>query len=178
MSARSDTFDRVTFQPPPGVRSVAADTVTFTDAASATFAVCGVYESAAGSGEEARDFATEWGTLAARSLRVIGEPETETVGPGGWKMTMGAARVCSEQARSFGVLLSVFRGYGVSVGVLPAVGAAESMADALRSLWRQHVSGALRKRCGAMRSRAARWSRATGFDPRAGELSPAAGMKA
>jgi hypothetical protein len=30
MSARSDTFDRVTFQPPPGVRSVAADTVTFT----------------------------------------------------------------------------------------------------------------------------------------------------
>lgn len=118
-AAHAETFDLATFAAPPGARSAQADAVTFTDATPTTFAVYGVYKSAPGSGDPARDFADEWDTLVARSLRVDGELKTETVDwRGGWKMTMGAAKVWSEQARSFVALLSVFTGHGVKVSVL------------------------------------------------------------
>lgn len=119
VSVHAETFDLATFAAPPGARSAQTDAVTFTDATPTTFAVYGVYRSAPGSGDPARDFAAEWDMLVARSLRVDGELKTETIDwPGGWKMTMGAAKVWSEQARSFVALLSVFTGYGVKVSVL------------------------------------------------------------
>jgi hypothetical protein len=117
--ARAETFDLASFTPPPGVRSVQPDAVAFTDAAPTTFAIYGVYRSAAGSGDPARDFADEWAMLVARSLRVTGELKTETRDwPGGWTLTMGTAKVWSEQARHFVALLSVFTGHGVKVSVL------------------------------------------------------------
>ncbi|ODU98306.1 MAG: hypothetical protein ABT20_18205 [Rubrivivax sp. SCN 70-15] len=117
--ARAETFDLVSFTPPPGARSTQADAVGFTDATPTTFAIYGVYRSAPGSGDAARDFADEWAMLVARSLRVTGDLKTETRDwPGGWKLTMGAARVWSEQARQFVALLSVFTGHGVKVSVL------------------------------------------------------------
>lgn len=118
-TARAERFDLATFAAPPGVRNVQPDAVSFTDATPTTFAVYGVYRSARGSGDPARDFADEWGMLVARSLRVTGDLKTETMDwPGGWKMTMGAARVWGEQARSFVALLSVFTGHGVKLSVL------------------------------------------------------------
>jgi hypothetical protein len=94
LAVRAETFDLLTFTPPPGARAVQADAVSFTDATPTTFAVSGVYRSAPGSGDPARDFADEWNMLVARSVRVDGELKTETVDwPGGWKLTMGAASV-------------------------------------------------------------------------------------
>lgn len=119
VAARAETFDLVSFKPPPGTRSAQAGAVGYTDATPTTFAIYGVYRSAAGSGDAARDFADEWALLVARSLRVTGELETETrAWPGGWTLTMGAAKVWSEQARHFVALLSVFTGHGVKVSVL------------------------------------------------------------
>lgn len=47
---------------------------------------------------------------------MTGELKTETVDrPGGWKMTMGAAKVWSESSRNFVSLLSVFTGHGVKI---------------------------------------------------------------
>jgi hypothetical protein len=93
LAVRAETFDLITFTPPPGTRAVQADAVSFTDATATTFAVYGVYRSAPGSGDPARDFADEWNMLVARHLRVDSELKSETVDwPGGWKMTMGAAR--------------------------------------------------------------------------------------
>lgn len=118
-AAHAETFDLITFTPPPGTRAVQADAVSFTDATATTFAVYGVYRSAPGSGDPARDFADEWNMLVARHLRVDGELKSETVDwPGGWKLTKGAAKVFSDQARSFVALLSVFTGYGVKASVL------------------------------------------------------------
>lgn len=118
-AARAETFDLASFSAPPGTREARADVMTFSDATPTTFAQYGVYRSAPGTGEPARDFADEWDMLVARSLRVTGELKTETVDwPGGWKMTMGAAGVWSEGARNFVALLSVFTGYGVKASVL------------------------------------------------------------
>jgi hypothetical protein len=118
-TARAETFDLVKFTPPPGQRSAQSDAVGFTDATPTTFAVYGVYKSAPGSGEPARDFADEWGQLVGSRLRVTSELKTETIEwPGGWKLTTGAAKVWGEQQRNFVALLNVFTGYGVKVSVL------------------------------------------------------------
>ena len=118
-AARAETFDLATFTAPAGTRSMGAEFAGFTDATPTTFAVYGIYKSVRGSGDPARDFVDEWDMLVARSLRVTGELNTETIDwPGGWKMTMGAAKVWSEQARNFVALLSVFTGYGVKGSVL------------------------------------------------------------
>lgn len=72
-----------------------------------------------GSGDPARDFADEWDALVARGVRVDGALKTETIDwPGGWKLTMGAAKAWSEQSRNFVALLNVFTGYRVKVSVL------------------------------------------------------------
>lgn len=78
-----------------------------------------MYRSARGSGDPVRDFADEWELMVARSLRVTGELKTEAIDwPAGWELTMGAAKVRSEQSRDFVALLSVFTGYGLKPSVL------------------------------------------------------------
>lgn len=118
-AAQAETFDLTTFAPPAGTRSESAESVSFTDATRTTFAVYGVYRSAPGSGDAARDFREEWELLVAPGRRRVGELKTETVDwPGGWKMTLGAAKVWNEQAREFTSLLAVFSGHGVKAAVV------------------------------------------------------------
>jgi|GEM_PF-6802565 len=119
LHAQTETFDLVTFTTPAGQRSSQTDVVGFTDATDTTFCQMAVYRHAAGSGDPARDFAAEWDLLVARHYRVTTPLNSETVDwPGGWQLTMGAAKVYSEGARNFVALLSVFSGYGVKISVL------------------------------------------------------------
>lgn len=116
---RAETFDLATFASPPGARNELAEAVSFADTTPTTFAIYGVYKSAPGSGDPARDFADEWALLVDSNARVTSELKTETIDwPGGWKLTMGAAKAWSERSRSFVALLNVFTGYGVKVSVL------------------------------------------------------------
>ncbi|MCX8005599.1 MAG: hypothetical protein N2688_11710 [Burkholderiaceae bacterium] len=118
-TARAETFDLTTFSPPPGARSETAESVSFTDATPSTFAVYGVYRSARGTGDAARDFREEWDLLVAPGRRRIGELKTEVRDwPGGWKLTLGAAKVWSEESREFTSVLAVFTGHGVKSSVV------------------------------------------------------------
>lgn len=118
-AARAETFDLTTYAPPAGTRSDGPEAVSFVDAGRTTFAVYGVYKSAPSTGDPARDFQDEWGLLVANPFRVTSELKTETVDiPRGWKMTMGSARVWSEQQRNFVALMTVFTGHGVKATVL------------------------------------------------------------
>ncbi len=117
--AQTESFDLVTFATPVGNRSATADVVGYTDATPTTFCQYAVYRSAPGSGDPARDFAGEWAMLVAGPYKVTGPLNSQTVDwPGGWKMTMGAAKVHTEGARNFVALLSVYSGYGVKVSIL------------------------------------------------------------
>lgn len=113
-AAHAESFDRLDFTAPPGARSTGADFLAFTDATPTIFAVYGLHRSLPGSGDPARDFAEEWRALVAAKLRVTGELRSETSDwPGGWKLTLGAAKVWSEESRNFVVLLAVFSGHGL-----------------------------------------------------------------
>ncbi|MBI1424765.1 MAG: hypothetical protein GC149_15070 [Gammaproteobacteria bacterium] len=117
--ASADTFDLITFAPPPGTRTEGSQNISFTDNTPTTYVVYGIFKSVPGSGNPTQDFQADWQDLVARNHRVTGELKTETVDwPGGWKMTMGAAKAWTEQQRNFVDLMSVFTGYGVKVTVL------------------------------------------------------------
>ncbi len=117
--ARAETFDLATFEPPPGTRSETAHAVGYTVSAPTTFAVYAVYRSVPGTGDPARDFQDEWQAIVTRVSRQTTELRTQTVDwPGGWKMTMGAAKVWTPEQRNYGALMSVFTGYGVKLSVL------------------------------------------------------------
>lgn len=115
-AANAETFDLMRFNAPAGTRVERADALTFADSTPTIFTTYGIYRATRSSGDPARDFADEWQATVANRLRVTGELKTETVDwPGGWKMTMGAAKVWSEGSRNFVSLLSVFTGYGVKI---------------------------------------------------------------
>ncbi|MBI1424769.1 MAG: hypothetical protein GC149_15090 [Gammaproteobacteria bacterium] len=118
-SAHADTFDLTTFAPPAGSRTEVAQNLTFIESTPTTFVIYGIFKGVPGSGDPAQDFQTEWHDLVLPNHRVTGELKTETVDwPGGWKMTMGAAKAWTEAQRNFVDLMSVFTGYGMKVTVL------------------------------------------------------------
>jgi hypothetical protein len=117
-AARAEVFDLVTFEPPPGVRQALPDVVGFSESTPTTFVTYAVYKSARSSGDPARDFQDERMLLMGQ-YRLTGDLRSETTDwPGGWKLTMGTARVWGEQQRNFVSVLSVFTGHGVKASVL------------------------------------------------------------
>jgi len=117
--AQAETFDLVSFDTPSGTRTQLSEVVGFTDAEPTTFVAYSLYKCVPGSSDPARDFADEWQLLVANHYSVTGELKSETVDWfGGWRLTMGAAKVWGEQQRNFVSLLNVFTGYGYKVSVL------------------------------------------------------------
>jgi hypothetical protein len=118
-AARAETFDLVTFDVPAGNRQSGPEAIGYSDSAPTTFVTFAVYRSAASSGDPARDFQDEWNLLVAKHYRPTTELKSGTTDwPGGWKLTIGAAKVWGDQQRNFVSLLNVFTGYGVKVSVL------------------------------------------------------------
>lgn len=95
-----------------------SEAVGDTDATPTTFFTYAVYRSARSSGDPARDFQEEWKLLMGPyQLRSELKSGTRDWG-GGWKLTMGVARMWGEQQRNFTSILSVFTGYGVKASIL------------------------------------------------------------
>lgn len=117
-TARAETFDLVTFDAPAGNRQAGPEVVAFSDSTPKTFVTYAVYKSAASSGDPARDFHDEWKLLMGQ-YRLTSELKSGTIDwPGGWKLTMGTAKVWSEQTRNFVSVMSVFTGHGRKATVL------------------------------------------------------------
>lgn len=116
--ARAETWDVITFEAPAGGRQTAPDVVGFAEATPTTFVTYAIYKSALSSGDPARDFQDEW-QLLMREYRLVSELKSDTGDwGGGWKLTMGTARVWGEQQRNFTAVLSVFTGHGVKASIL------------------------------------------------------------
>ncbi|GEM_PF-2543416 len=117
-AASAETWDVITFDPPAGRREAGPDAVGFTESTPTTFVTYAVYKSARSSSDPARDFQEEWKLLMGRyELRSELKSDTRDWG-GGWKLTVGVARVWGEQQRNFTSVLSVFTGYGVKASIL------------------------------------------------------------
>lgn len=117
-AAQAETWDLVSFDAPAGNRQAGPEAVGFSESTRTTFVTYAVYKSAPSAGDPARDFADEWKLLLGQ-YRLVSELKSETIDwPGGWKLTMGAAKVWSEQQRNFVGLLNVFTGHGVKASVL------------------------------------------------------------
>ncbi|HQR20729.1 MAG TPA: hypothetical protein PLE54_11425 [Burkholderiaceae bacterium] len=116
--AAAETWDVITFDAPAGNRQAGPEGVGFSESTPTTFVTYAVYKSARSSGDPARDFQDEWKLLMGQ-YRLTGELKSGTGDwAGGWKLTMGTARVWSEQQRNFTSVLSVFTGYGVKASIL------------------------------------------------------------
>jgi hypothetical protein len=116
--ARAETWDVISFEAPAGGRQTAPDVVGFAEATPTTFVTYAIYKSARSSGDPARDFQDEW-QLLMREYRLVSELKSGTGDwGGGWKLTMGTARVWGEQQRNFTAVLSVFTGHGVKASIL------------------------------------------------------------
>lgn len=117
-AAQAETWDLISFDPPAGQREAGPEAVGYTDATPTTFVTYAVYKSAGSSGDPARDFQDEWKLLMGQyQLRSELKSGTRDWG-GGWKLTMGVARVWGEQQRNFTSVLSVFTGHGVKASIL------------------------------------------------------------
>lgn len=118
-TAAAESFDLVTFEGPSGSRQAGPEAVGYSESTATTFVTYAVYKSARSSGDPTRDFQDEWNLLMGRQYRLTSELKSGTTDwPGGWKLTMGTAKVWSEQQRNFVSVLSVFTGHGVKVSVL------------------------------------------------------------
>jgi hypothetical protein len=117
-TASAETFDLTSFDAPAGSRQAGPDVVGYSESTSTTFVTYAVYKGARSSGDPTRDFQDEWKLLLGQ-YRLTSELKSGTVDwSGGWKLTMGTAKVWGEQQRNFMSVLSVFTGHGVKVSVL------------------------------------------------------------
>lgn len=76
--ARAETYDILTFTPPPGTRGAIDDGIVYSETAGKSFFQAAIYKRVEGTGDPAKDFAADWDALVTSVYRVESHADRKT----------------------------------------------------------------------------------------------------
>jgi hypothetical protein len=118
--SQTETFDIVSYTPPKDwKKEVKPGVINYTrlNTTAGTFCVIALYASTASTGDEQKDFKTNWQELVVTPYNAEANPKTETqTTDDGWKVVTGGSAVKSNDMDVY-VLLIVASGFGKTVSI-------------------------------------------------------------
>jgi hypothetical protein len=119
--AQKETFDLITFTPPPGWKKTLNSDVLMYSAPendSGSYCLITIYKSINGSGNITSDFTDSWNTLAATRLNISEKPQSEKGEPeNGWTSQTGSASFSLQGAHA-AAILTTMSGYDKMMNIL------------------------------------------------------------